>query len=136
MTFRPDSKLEAFLGEVMPAFLGTVRRDGSAQVVPVWYEYAEGAIWLNPTASRGWLAHLRRDPRLSLLFVDPRDMFRRAQVRGRVTDIDQAAGAAHIDQLARRYLGTDYPWHEPGDPRVRVRVAIEGVTASLAGDEE
>lgn len=136
MTAEIEEQVAAFLGEVMPAFLGTVRPDGTAQVVPIWYEYADGAVWLNPTASRGWLAHIRRDPRVTLLFVDPREMFRRVVVRGRVTDIDEVAGAVHIDRLARRYLGTDYPWHEPDDPRIRVRVDIESLTASLGDDGE
>ena len=33
---------------------------------------------------RGWFTHLRRDPRVTLLVLDPKNMFRWAQIQGRL----------------------------------------------------
>jgi len=123
--------MQAFLGEVMPAMMGTIRRDGSVQLHPVWYEHDDGSILVNGSASRGWLANLRRDPRVTLLFVDPRDMFRWAQVQGAKVEEDPEGGYAHIERLAHRYTGAPYQWHRPDDPRIKVRIEPTKVGGSI-----
>ena len=46
--------------------------------------------------------------------------------------VPEAGGAAHIDSLAKKYLGNDvYPWHNAGD--VRVINEIEPVSARAMG---
>ena len=45
-------------------------------------------------------------------------------IRGRVIDITAEGGAEHIEELARRYLGTPYPWYG-GRDQVRVILTIE-----------
>jgi len=36
-------------------------------------------------------------------------------------------GDAHIDKLARKYIGKDYPFRAPGEVRVIVKIAPEKV---------
>ncbi len=120
--------LAAFLSTVMPAVVGTVRKDGTPQLNPVWYEYRDGLIWLNPTESRAWGKRCRPGARITLLFVDPKDMFHWAQVQGIVVERTMNGGEEHIDRLAHRYLGTNYPGHDPRDPRFVVTVRPTRVT--------
>ncbi|HZV53002.1 MAG TPA: pyridoxamine 5'-phosphate oxidase family protein [Candidatus Dormibacteraeota bacterium] len=73
--------------------------------------------------------NLCRDPRLSVAMIDPEEPYRSVLViRGRAEMTEEGADA-HIDQLARKYLGRDqYPWRSPGERRVTVRVIAERVT--------
>ena len=42
-----STKMKKFVAEVMPAVVGTRRRNGSVQMNPIWYEYSDGYFWLN-----------------------------------------------------------------------------------------
>jgi PPOX class probable F420-dependent enzyme len=120
--------LADFLATVMPVVVGTVRKDGTAQLNPAWYEYRDGLIWLNSAESRAWAKRCTPDARITLLFVDPEDMFHWAQVQGTVLERTTKGGEEHIDRLAHRYLGSDYPRHDAHDPRVVVTVRPTRVT--------
>jgi len=119
-------RLQAFLDEPLPITVGTTRRDGSVQMNPLWYEYRDGQFWLNGGPERGWVKHLRRDPRITLLLLDPKNMFRWAQVQGRLVDTTTEGADEHIDHLARRYTGGPYP--APRVDRLIVRITPERVT--------
>ncbi|MSP01161.1 MAG: hypothetical protein EXR07_08965 [Acetobacteraceae bacterium] len=48
--------------------------------------------------------------------VDPDNEYRYLQIRGTVARVTEEGGAAHIDSLAKKYLGKDiYPWHNAKD---------------------
>jgi len=123
MAMALGGRLRSFLAETMPVVLSTTRRDGSVQSVPVWYELVGDEILVNGGPTRAWLRHLQRDPRVTLLFVDPRNMFRWAQVQGRLVGVDDDPGGAHINHLSHRYFGRDYPG--PRTDRVTVRIVPE-----------
>ena len=56
-----------------PAVMATVRRDGAPVTVATWYLWDSGRILLSLDAGRARLAHLRRDPRVSLTVIDGAD---------------------------------------------------------------
>src|SRR5438270_13591479 len=88
-------RLKALLDEPLPVIVGTTRRDGSVQMNPVWYEYRDGQIWLNGGPARGWFQHMRRDPRVTLFVLDPKNMFRWAQIQGRLAGSTTEAADEH-----------------------------------------
>ena len=50
------------------------------------------------------------------------------QVRGRVVETIEKGADAHIDALAKKYLGQDkYPFRRPGEVRVMYKVLPESV---------
>jgi hypothetical protein len=66
---------------------------------------------------------------VALAVMDPDNPYRYVQVRGRVKRVAEQNADAHIDTLAKKYLGKDkYPWARPGD--VRVIYEIEPTSAS------
>src|SRR3977135_3131823 len=81
-----SQKMQAFTQEVFPAIIGTNRKDGSVEIVPVWFEQQDGSFWINGGTNRGWFKHLQRDPRITLLLIDPKNMWRWAQVEGRMVN--------------------------------------------------
>jgi PPOX class probable F420-dependent enzyme len=126
MAVQIGERLRNFLNEKMPVVLSTTRRDGSVQSVPVWYEYVDGAILVNGGPTRDWLRHMQRDGRVTLLFVDPNNMFHWAQVQGRLVDVSEDPGGDHINHLSHRYLDRDYPG--PRTDRVKVQIEPTRVT--------
>lgn len=123
--------MRSFLDEVKPVIVGTSRSDGSVQMNPAWYDRRGDEIWLNPMVSRAWGKRLDPGKRVTLLFIDPKDQWRWAQVQGEVIDRTTEGGERHIDELSQRYLGRLYRDHRPDDPRQIVRVRPVRITGTI-----
>jgi PPOX class probable F420-dependent enzyme len=126
MALQFGPRLKAFLDEPIPISIGTTRRDGSVQLTPAWYEYRDGQIWLNGGPNRDWFKHMRRDPRVSLLVLDPKNMFRWAQIQGRLASYTTEGADDHIERLSQRYTGG--PYRNPKIDRLIIRIDPERVT--------
>jgi PPOX class probable F420-dependent enzyme len=112
------------------AHLATLMPDGSPQVTPVWCELDGGRVVVNSAKGRQKDRNLRRDPRVALSLQDPDDPYRYLEVRGRVVEITEQGADAHIDRLAKKYMGVDrYPYRRPGEVRVIYRIEPEHTTS-------
>jgi PPOX class probable F420-dependent enzyme len=114
-----------------PAFanLATLNSDGSPQVTPVWVDFDGSSIIVNTAKGRVKTKNLARDPRVALAIVDPGNPYRHLAVQGRVTEMTEKGGDAHIDKMAKKYLGKDiYPGRAPGEVRVIVKISPDKVT--------
>ncbi|MEV5690217.1 PPOX class F420-dependent oxidoreductase [Micromonospora globbae] len=112
----------ALLREPQLAHVATIEEDGSPHVTPVWIDTDGEHILFNTVAGRVKYENLRRDPRVSISVSDRADDFRTLWVKGTAELVTEGADA-HIDQLAKKYLGQDtYPFRRPGEVRVIVRV--------------
>jgi PPOX class probable F420-dependent enzyme len=109
MALQIGDRLRTFLEEPHPIVLGTTRKDGSIQLSPVWFEHRDGLIWLNGGPTRDWFRHIQRTGQATLLLVDPKNMFRWAQIQARFLDSTKDGADDHIDRLAQRYFGGPYP---------------------------
>jgi PPOX class probable F420-dependent enzyme len=120
-------RLQAFFDEPIPIVIGTTRRDGSVLMHPLWFEYRpeDGLIWLNGGPKRAWFKNLRRDGRVTLQLVDPKNMFRQALIEGRLVDTTFDGADEHIDRLSQRYQGG--PYRNPKVERMIVRVRPERI---------
>src|SRR5260370_10371301 len=97
--------------------------DGSPQVTPVWFDVADGKVRVNTARGRVKDRNMSRDGRVALAIVDPDNPYRHIQIRGRVTRASEAGADAHIDALAKKYLGHDsYPFRKPGEVRVMYEI--------------
>jgi PPOX class probable F420-dependent enzyme len=105
------------------AFLATVMEDGSPQVSPIWIAMEDGNITFNTALGRLKERNMRRDPRVAISVANRDDIYDRVTVRGRVVEMtDGEVADRQIDDLARKYLGKDYPWRKPGEARLKVIV--------------
>ena len=110
------------------AHLATVGADGSPQVTPVWVDFDGTHIRVNTARGRVKDKNLQRNPRVALSIQDPDNPYRYIQVRGRVTEMTESGADAHIDALAKKYIGKDrYPNRQPGEVRVMVKIQPERV---------
>lgn len=99
--------------------LATVMPDGSPQVSAVWFDYDGRHIRVNSARGRVKDRNMERDRRVALSIVDPDNVYRCLMMRGRVIEITEKGADAHIDSLAKTYLGVDaYPFRRPDEHRV------------------
>ena len=119
------------------AFVGvvtTLRDDGSPHSTVVWVDVDDGKVSFNTARGRAKPEHLERDPRASLLVVDPNNAYKWIAVSGRAEMTEDGADA-QIDKLAKKYLGKDeYPWRNPEETRVKVLIEPEHVDDYGLGD--
>lgn len=107
-----------------PAVVATLGADGRPVSVATWYLLEEdGRILLNMDEGRKRLAHLRRDPRVSLTALDADGWYTHVSLQGRVTEMRDDAGLVDIDRLAEHYTGKPYSNRERG--RVSARMEID-----------
>ena len=108
------------------ASLGTVMPDGRPQVTPVWVDLEGEHVVVNSVKGRQKDRNLRRDPRVALAISDPDNPYRYLEIRGRVSEITEDGADAHIDKMAKKYLGVDkYPYRQPGETRVLYKIQPE-----------
>src|SRR5215472_4632396 len=128
----PDKYLDLVQQKKAFANLATVMADGSPQVTPVWFDYTDGVIRMNTAKGRVKSRTLRPGAGVALAIMDPDNAYRYIQIRGRVKRAVEQGADAHIDSLAKKYLGKDtYPFRQPGE--VRVMYEIEPVSVSGMG---
>ena len=128
----PDKYLDLLQQKKAFANLATLMPDGSPQVTPVWLDYAGGAIRINTAKGRVKARNLKVGSPVALAIMDPDEPYRYLQVRGRVRRVVEEGADAHIDALAKKYLGKDkYPFRQPGE--IRVIYEIEPKSASGMG---
>lgn len=114
------------------AHLSTLMRDGSPQVTPVWVDLDGERILVNTAEGRVKPRNVRGDPRVSISIINQQNPYSHAAVRGRVVDITHEGADAHIDKLAKKYLGQDtYPFRQPGEQRVIFVIEAEHVSSSM-----
>jgi PPOX class probable F420-dependent enzyme len=111
------------------ANLATLMPDGRSQVTPVWCDLEGDKVVFNSAKGRQKDRNVRRDPRVAMAIVDPDNPYRYLEIRGRVVEITEQGADAHIDKLAKKYLGVDkYPYRQPGEVRVIYKVQPEHTT--------
>ena len=114
------------------ADLATIMPDGTPQVTPVWFDYEKGHVRVNSAKGRVKTRNMKEGSPVALSIMDPDNPYRYLQIRGRVTRVTEEGASAHIDSLAKKYLGKDkYPFAQPGE--VRVMFEIEPTATQTMG---
>jgi PPOX class probable F420-dependent enzyme len=121
-------KYRDIFGKKAFVHLATVGRDGRPQVTPVWADFDGTHIRINTARGRVKDRNLKANPQVALSVQDPDNPYRYVQVRGRVAEMTEQGADAHIDALAKKYIGQDrYPNRAPGEVRVIVKIKPESV---------
>jgi PPOX class probable F420-dependent enzyme len=108
------------------ASLGTLMPDGRPQVTPVWCDFDGTHVIVNSAKGRRKDQNMRRDPRVALAILDPDNPYRYLEVRGKVVEVTEQGADAHIDKMAKKYLGLDkYANRRPGEVRVIYKILPE-----------
>jgi PPOX class probable F420-dependent enzyme len=129
----PDSHRDLLTRPVC-GVLTTLGLDGWPSSSLVWVDLVDGRAAVNTTLERRKGRDLARDPRVSLLVVDPDDTGRFLQVRGDA-ELSTDGAVDHLDALTRRYTrhehfyGGVYPLAQAArETRVIVRIRARRIT--------
>ena len=126
----PTSHTDLLTTKKAFAHVATLNSDGSPQVTPVWVDYDGTHVLINTAKGRVKAKNLAREPRVALSVADPENSYRYIGIQGRVVEMTESGGDAHIDKMAKKYIGQDqYPYLQPGEKRIVVTVKPDKVDA-------
>ena len=124
----PASHSDLLTTKVAFAHVATLNGDGSPHVTPVWIDFDGTNVLLNTAKGRVKARNFARERRVALAITDPDNAYRYLGIQGRVIEMTEAGGDAHIDKMAKKYLGKEtYPYRAPGEVRIIVKIAPEKV---------
>jgi PPOX class probable F420-dependent enzyme len=127
MTSTLSTKAKTLVDRPIIASVATVDAEGRPQLTPVWIDHDGNDLLFNTARGRAKYANLEKNPHVAVSVVDPDDPYNVVVVRGQVESTEEGADA-HIDSLAKKYLGVDtYPMRQPGEVRVKYRVKADNV---------
>lgn len=118
-----SDEMDAFLGSDALARLAVLRPDGAPYVVPIWYQWHDGAFWFVGRERSEWCRYIEADGRVSV--VIDKEHGKPDEDSGTVAQIPKiiASGTAEVVErpnvggqwvaiaadMARRYLGENGP---------------------------
>jgi len=111
-------------------YVATLMEDGSPQITPTWVDVNESqnTILVNTAKGRVKQKNLARDLRIAVAVVDRNNPYNVATIRGKVVEQATEGADAHIDKLAKKYLGLDsYPFRNPSEQRVILKIKPEKI---------
>jgi PPOX class probable F420-dependent enzyme len=127
MTTQLSKKARALIQRPVIANVATVDAEGAPQVTPVWIDLDGDDLVFNTAKGRVKAVNLSKNGKVAISIVDPDDPYNVVVVRGSVEPTEEGADA-HIDFLAKKYLGVDsYPNRRPDEVRVKYRVHTDNV---------
>jgi PPOX class probable F420-dependent enzyme len=132
-----ETKLEGRARELLEeknfANVATLREDGTVHVTPAWVDVDDDKVVLNTAEGRAWPKLARRDPRVTVTVQNLENPYEYVTITGHVVKDTHEGADAHIDSMAKKYLGQDtYPFRQPGEQRVIFEIAPDRIHHSGA----
>ena len=122
----PDS-VKKILQDKAYGHVITYNANKEPQVTMVWLDSDGDDVVFNTAEGRLKPKNLRRDPRVVISVQDRNDPQSYMVFHGKAT-VSEAGADAHIDKLAKRFLGADkYPFRRPGEKRLVVRTKVDRI---------
>jgi PPOX class probable F420-dependent enzyme len=128
--------LRYLLDSTAVAFVSTIGPHGEPQTTPIWFLHADGAVRISLVEGRQKLRNLRRDPRISLVIVDPARPTRYVELRGRVDElVPDPDRALELRIVAAKYTpvapdgAAEGEQDDDGSMRYAAEVSVEKVTS-------
>jgi PPOX class probable F420-dependent enzyme len=103
----------------------TLNAKGRPRVTMVWMDVDGDEVLFNTAEGRRKVEDLRRDPRVIVSVQDPDNLQAYAVFYGKVRTISEQGARAHIDTLAKRFLGVDAYPGPPTETRLIVRIGVD-----------
>jgi PPOX class probable F420-dependent enzyme len=123
-----SEKARALIARPVLASLATLNPDGSPQITPLWVDRDGDDVVFNTAQGRKKARNLERDARVAVTVIDPDDQYNVVAFQGTVSEVTTDGADAHIDALAKKYLGVDtYPMRREGEVRIRVTVRTDHI---------
>ena len=111
------------------AYLATIMVNGAPQVTPVWFSVDGDQILVNSAKGRVKDRNMRHCGEVALVIADPKNPYRYIQIRGMVVEITEEGARAHINQLNKKYNGSDVYGGPADETRVIYRIQPNSVSS-------
>jgi PPOX class probable F420-dependent enzyme len=113
------------LTEPIYAVASTVLPNGQPHSTIVWVDYDGQHVRFNTARGRQKDKNLQKNPRVTIMLVDPKDPYFWMEIRG-IGEITEQGGRDHIESLSRRYTGQQYygGYNKRTNPDQETRVTI------------
>jgi len=111
----------------------TLMPSGQPQALLTWVDTDGEHVLVNTEPQRQKARNIRRDPRVTVLIHSADDPWDWAEVRGHVVEtVNGEQAREHIDELSRKYVGSDY--RNPIGPQGRIilKIAVDKVNTPAA----
>ncbi len=99
------------------ANFGVLGNDGNINITPMWFDYEGDTVLVNVATHRKKVEWIRKHPNLSILIVNPANMYHwisiKCQVEREILEDDPAEGAkvtAQLDKIWTKYTGNEPPY--------------------------
>jgi PPOX class probable F420-dependent enzyme len=129
-------ELNTFLATDVLCHLACLKDDGTPYVVPCWFAWDGASFWIIPRQRSVWARYLQRQPAVALALSEPAQPYRKVNVEGRATIVEEPNIGGKWVEIARgmslRYLGEHGPEYlEPtlSQPRWLIRVDVDRLTS-------
>jgi len=126
MTTLDDPGVKALLDKPNHAVISTLGEDGSIHSAVVWVDVVDGHLAVNSAVGRKWPTDLESNPTISVVVYDEDNPYDYVEVRGSARSRLEGSDE-HIDALAHKYLGKDYPFRQPGEQRITYLVEADRI---------
>ena len=106
------------------ANIATINPDGSPQLSPIWIDYdtKTNEILVNTAKGRKKDRNMKKNAKIALTVMDRNNPYHYLGVQGIVRSVSEEGARAHINKLAKKYMGKDeYPVYE-GEVRILIRI--------------
>lgn len=110
------------------AYVGTLSKDGSPHITPVWAEMVEDLIVINTFEESAKIRHISKDKRIALSVVEQNNPFNMVSIKGKVVEQTREGADEHLKKLAKKYLGIGkYYYRKPNHKRVILKIKPEKI---------
>lgn len=114
---------KALLARPVFANIATVQDDGTPHLTPVWIDIDGDNIVINTADGRAKARNMRTSSKVAISVLDPDNPYQAISLQGTVTEITEDGADAHVDFLAKKYLGVDsYPMRQPDEHRLKITI--------------
>jgi PPOX class probable F420-dependent enzyme len=123
-----SEKARELIARPVLASLATLNPDGSPQITPLWVDRDGDEVLFNTARGRKKARNMEKDARVAVTVIDPNDAYNVVAFQGTVVEETTEGADAHIDALAKKYLGVDsYPMRREGEVRIKLRVRTDHI---------
>ena len=98
----PDSHIDLLVAPVN-GVLTTMLPDGQPHMSVVWVDYDGTHVLLSSTLERQKGKNIQHNPRVNIIVIDPKNVSRFIEIRGKVVEITQEGAVELLDQLTQAY---------------------------------
>jgi PPOX class probable F420-dependent enzyme len=107
-----DETYKQLLDQPIACVLAVTGADGRPNLTPMWFDYEGDKVLVNVATHRKKVEWIRSDPRLSLIIVNPENMYHwvsmKVTVEREILEDDPDEGAwvtQQLDRIWRKYVG-------------------------------